>query len=88
MRMFLSRCTLVCMWCLVRQNKTCNGHTRIIGQIGHCTGSNFNIHIWAWSASPSLQVGRLVKQSNSVSLECCHIFTVRDPTCILSNPVN
>ena len=31
----------------------------IIGQIGHCIGGNFNIHIWAWSVSPSVQVGRL-----------------------------
>ena len=33
--------------------------TFIIGQIGYCIGGNFNIHIWAWSASPSVQVGRL-----------------------------
>ena len=31
----------------------------IIRQIGHCIGGNFNIHIWAWSASLSAQVGRL-----------------------------
>ena len=30
----------------------------IIGQIGHCIGGNFNTHIWAWSASPSVQVGK------------------------------
>ena len=28
----------------------------IIGQIGYCIGGNFNIHIWAWSTSPSVQV--------------------------------
>ena len=33
--------------------------TGIIQQIGHCIGGNFNIHIWAWSASSSVQVGRL-----------------------------
>ena len=31
----------------------------IARQMGHCMGGNFNIHIWAWSASPSVQVGRL-----------------------------
>ena len=31
----------------------------IIWQIGYCIGDNFNIHIWAWSASPSFQVGRV-----------------------------
>ena len=31
----------------------------IIRQIGCCVGGNFNIHIWAWSASPNVQVGRL-----------------------------
>ena len=30
----------------------------IARQMGHCMGGNFNIHIWAWSASPSVQVGR------------------------------
>ena len=30
----------------------------IVRQMGHCMGGNFNIHIWAWSASPSVQVGR------------------------------
>ena len=30
----------------------------IIRQIGHCIGGNFNIHIWAWSDSPSVQIGR------------------------------
>ena len=35
--------------------------TYIIGQIGRCIGGSFNIHIWAWSASPSVQVGRLQK---------------------------
>ena len=34
-------------------------YNSIIGQIGHCISGNFNIHIWAWSASPSVQVGRL-----------------------------
>ena len=29
-----------------------------VRQMGHCMGGNFNIHIWAWSASPSVQVGR------------------------------
>ena len=28
-------------------------------QIGYGLGGNFNIHIWAWSASPYVQVGRL-----------------------------
>ena len=32
-----------------------------IGQIGHCIGGNFNIHIWAWSVIPSVQEGRLCK---------------------------
>ena len=27
----------------------------------YCIGGNFNIHIWAWLASPSVQVGRLEK---------------------------
>ena len=31
----------------------------IARQMGHCMGGNFNIHIWACSASPSVQVGRL-----------------------------
>ena len=31
----------------------------IARQMGHCMGGYFNIHIWAWSASPSVQVGRL-----------------------------
>ena len=31
----------------------------IIGQMGYCIAGQFNIHIWAWSASPSVQVGRL-----------------------------
>ena len=31
----------------------------IARQMGHCMGVNFNIHIWAWSASPSVQVGDL-----------------------------
>ena len=31
----------------------------IARQMGHCMGVNFNIHIWAWSASPSVQVGGL-----------------------------
>ena len=31
----------------------------IIRQIGHWMGGNFNIHILAWSASPSVEVGRL-----------------------------
>ena len=39
----------------------------IIGQIGHCMGGNFNIHIWAWSASPSVQVGRLQKSQTQSS---------------------
>ena len=30
----------------------------IVRQMCHCMGGNFNIHIWAWSASPSVQVGR------------------------------
>ena len=30
----------------------------IVRQMGHCMGGNFNIHIWAWSASPSVQVER------------------------------
>ena len=38
------------------QLQTYNG---IVRQMGHCMGGNFNIHIWAWSASPSVQVGRL-----------------------------
>ena len=29
----------------------------IIWQIGYCIGGNLNIHIWAWSASPYVQVG-------------------------------
>ena len=29
------------------------------GQIGDFIGGNFNIHIWAWSASPCVQVGIL-----------------------------
>ena len=29
-----------------------------IGQMGYYIGGNFNIHIGAWSASPSVQVGR------------------------------
>ena len=33
-------------------------NTCIVRQMGHCMGGNFNIHIWAWSASPSVQVGR------------------------------
>ena len=39
---------------IIRLN--CEGIAR---QIGHCMGVNFNIHIWAWSASPSVQVGGL-----------------------------
>ena len=31
---------------------------RIARQLGYCMGGNFNIHILAWSASPSVQVGR------------------------------
>ena len=31
----------------------------IIWQIGYCIGGSFNIHIWVWSASPSVQLGRL-----------------------------
>ena len=31
----------------------------IIGQIGPCIGGNLNILIWAWSACPYAQVGRL-----------------------------
>ena len=56
----------------------------IIRHIGHCIGGNFSVHIWAWLASPSIQVGRLyssreiIEKSNSVSLECCHIYTIRD----------
>ena len=30
----------------------------IIRQIGHCIGGNINIHIWAWTASPSVRIGR------------------------------
>ena len=30
----------------------------LIWQIGYCIGGNFNIQIWAWSASPFVQVGR------------------------------
>ena len=48
---------------------------RVFGQIGHCIDGNFNIHIWAWSASPSVQVGKFIEKY-SVSLE--RIFTVRD----------
>ena len=33
--------------------------SNIARQLGYCMGGNFNIHIWAWSASPSVQVGRL-----------------------------
>ena len=51
----------------------------VTGQIGHCKGGNFlNIHICAWSASPSAQVGNYRNKSNAVSLECCHIFAIRD----------
>ena len=50
--------------------------TCIIGQIGHCIGGNFNIHIWAWPASPSVSSRGVIEKSNSVSLERCHIFTV------------
>ena len=35
-----------------------NDGAGIARQMGHCMGGNFNIHIWAWSASPSVQVGR------------------------------
>ena len=46
----------------------------IIGQIGYCMGGNFNIHIWAWSACPSIQVGETIEKS----MDRCHIFTVRN----------
>ena len=36
-----------------------NQQITIARQMGHCMGVNFNIHIWAWSASPSVQVGGL-----------------------------
>ena len=42
-----------------RLNKNYILQSSIIGQIGHCIGGNLNIHIWAWSPSPSIQVGRL-----------------------------
>ena len=49
--------------CAFRANKTQKmgdfTAAHIIRQIGHCMGGNFNIHIWAWSASPSVPVGRL-----------------------------
>ena len=38
---------------------TCMLKKFIARQMGHCMGVNFNIHIWAWSASPSVQVGFL-----------------------------
>ena len=50
----------------------------IIGQIGYYIGGNFNIHIWAWSASLSVSSMEIIEKSKSVSLERCHIFTVRD----------
>ena len=38
----------------------------IVRQMGHCMGGNFNIHIWAWSASPSVQV-KIIEKSNEFS---------------------
>ena len=56
--------------------------TSIIGQIGHCIGGNFYIHIWAWSDSPSVR--EFIEKSNSVNrLECCQ----RSAT-YMSNSVN
>ena len=44
----------------------------IILQIGYCIGGSFNIHSWAWSASPSVQVGR--SSLTQVSLDPSHIL--------------
>ena len=48
-----------------RNKKIC-----IIGQIGYCTGGNFNIHIWAWSASPSVRRNVELSQPRPLS----HIY--------------
>ena len=42
-----------------RRNRLTNFISSIARQMGHCMGVNFIIHIWAWSASPSVQVGGL-----------------------------
>ena len=48
----------------------------IIVQIGHYMGGTFNIHIWAWSASPPVQVGRLYK-SRTQAAKSADTFAVR-----------
>ena len=44
---------------LLACQRSCSALVDIARQMGHRMGGNFNIHIWAWSASPSVQVGRL-----------------------------
>ena len=46
----------------------------ILRQISYCIGGSFNMHIWAWSASPSGQVGEIIEKANSVCVDRCHIF--------------
>ena len=54
-------------------------------QMGHCMGVNFNIHIWAWSASPSVQVGGLQENRTQsawtvvtyLPLEISYLYFVR-----------
>ena len=52
----------------------------IIWQIGYCIGGNFNIHIWAWSASPYdiCSSEEIIENANSVSVDSYHIFSVRN----------
>ena len=50
----------------------------ILRQISYCIGGSFNMHIWAWSASPSGQVGEIIYRKGELSLRrpLSHIFTL------------
>ena len=45
----------------------------IIGQIGHCIDGNFNIHIWAWSASPRATIAHLRVNKYSHWTKCFYV---------------
>ena len=46
---------------IISSRKSSSRYSCIVRRKGRCMGGDFNIHIWAWLASPSVQVERFEK---------------------------